>query len=160
MVDVAVRVVLSKHLKGLLVPLLGDQPTGRLRDEPDERQLDDGGGGLGKGRNSPAPVAVNALGTESQPGADDGTNVPQTVVDSGDTGTMLRMANLGKKQRGRELSKRVSKTHEETSTHEVVEVLSSGLDSGTDDHDETPDDDTDLAAKMVSNKGSNRKRGD
>jgi hypothetical protein len=63
-IDVAVGVVLSKHLKGFLVPLLGDQPTWGLWDEPDEGKLDDGRSSLGEGWDSPAPVAINALGTE------------------------------------------------------------------------------------------------
>jgi hypothetical protein len=70
------------------------------------------------------------------------------------------MADLGKEQRRRKLSKRVTETHEETSTHEVVEVLSSGLDGSTDDHDQASNDDARLAAKVVGNEGSNGKRGD
>jgi hypothetical protein len=159
-VDVAVGVVLSEHLKGLLVPLLGDQPTWRLWDEPDESKLDDGRSSLGEGWDPPAPVAVNALGTESQPGADNGTDVPQAVVDGSDTSTMLRMADLGKEQRRRKLSKRITETHEETSTHEVVEILSGSLDGSTDDHDQASKDDASLAAKVVGNEGSNGKRGD
>jgi hypothetical protein len=40
-VDVAIGVVLGEHLESFLVSLLGNQPTWRLRDEPDEAQLDD-----------------------------------------------------------------------------------------------------------------------
>jgi hypothetical protein len=40
-VDVAVGVVFGEHVESLLVPLLGDQPTWRLRNEPDEHQLND-----------------------------------------------------------------------------------------------------------------------
>lgn len=98
-VDVTVGVVLAEDVESLVVPVLGDQPTWRLWDEPDEGQLDNGWKSLGEGWNTPAPVAVDALSTEGQPGADDGTDVPETVVYSGDLGAMLRMAKLGEKQR-------------------------------------------------------------
>jgi hypothetical protein len=121
--------------------------------------LDEGWRSLGKGGNAPAPVAVDALSTECQPGTYDGTDVPQAVVDGGNTGTMLRMADLGEKQGGRELGKGVAETHEKSSTHEVVEVLSSSLDGGTNKHDETSDDDSGLASKVIGNEGGDRERG-
>lgn len=40
-VNVAICVVLAKHLECLLFPVLGDQPTWRFRDEEDESQLND-----------------------------------------------------------------------------------------------------------------------
>jgi len=52
-VNVAVSVVLSEHLKRLLGPLLGEQPTRRLGDPEDEHELDDGGKGLDESRDSP-----------------------------------------------------------------------------------------------------------
>ena len=96
-VDVAVGVVLSENLQGLLGPLLGEQPTRRLGDKPDGGQLNDGRCSLSKSGNAPAPVTVDALGTKSQPGANDGTNVPQAIVDRSDTSTMLRVAKFGEK---------------------------------------------------------------
>jgi hypothetical protein len=158
-VGIAVGVVLGKDVKGFLVPLLGDQPTWGLGDKPDSGQLDDGRSGLGKGGNTPAPIAVNALGTESQPGANDGTNVPQAVVDGGDTSTMLRMAEFGEQQGRRQLSKRVSETHKETSTHEVVEVLGGGLDGSCDDHDDTSEGNACSTSETIGNEGSDGKRG-
>jgi hypothetical protein len=98
-VDVAVGVVLAENCESFLVPLLRDQPSWALWNEPDESELDDGGESLGKGGNAPAPVAVDALGAESQPGTDDSTNVPETVVDSSDTSTVLRVTKLGEQQR-------------------------------------------------------------
>jgi len=103
-VGITVGMVLGKDVKGFLVSLLGNQPTWRLGNEPDGGQLDDGRRSLGKSRNTPAPVALNALSTESQPGANNGTNVPQAVVDGGDTSTMLRVAEFGKEQGRRQLS--------------------------------------------------------
>ena len=110
-VDVAIGVVLAEDSKGFFVPLLRDQPTWGFRDEPDESQLDDRGESLGKGGNTPAPVAVNALGAKSQPCTNDSTDIPETVVDSGDTSTVLRVAKLGQQQRRRELGEGVAETH-------------------------------------------------
>ena len=151
--------VLAENSKSLLISLLRDQPTRRLRNEPDESQLDDGGESLSKSGDAPAPVALDALGAKRQPGTNDSTNVPQTVVDGGDTSTVLRVAELGKQQRRRKLGKRVAETHQETSTHEVVKVLCSGLDRSTNNHDNTTDSDSRLATEVVGNERSDRERG-
>jgi NAD kinase len=45
-----------------------------------------------------------------------GTQIPQAVVDGGDDGTVLRMADLGEENGARELSQRVSETDEESTT--------------------------------------------
>jgi hypothetical protein len=157
-VGITVGVVLGEDRKGFLVPLFGDQPTWRLGDEPDSSQLDEGRRGLGKSGNAPAPIAIDALGTESQPSANDGTNVPQAVVDGGDTSTMLRVAEFGEKQGRRQLSQRVSETHKETSTHKVVKVLSGGLNASCDDHDNTSEGDACSTSETIGNEGSDGKR--
>jgi hypothetical protein len=136
-VDITVGVVFSENVECFLVAILGDQPTWRLRNEEDEAELDNGGECLGKGGDSPAPVVLDALGAEGEPRADDGTNVPKTVVDGGDTTSVLGMAKLGEQQRRRELSERVSETHEETSCHEHGEVFRSSLNGGTNNHNHT-----------------------
>ena len=137
-VDVAVGVVLGKHVEGLLVPVLGHQVAGGLRDPVDEGQLDDGGKSLEQGRHAPRPVALGVVGAEGNPGDDytqslanlcrweilsmekptQGTDVPQAVVDGGETGTVLGMADLGEKHRGRDLSQAVAETKQSTATHE------------------------------------------
>jgi hypothetical protein len=158
-VDVAVGVVLAQHGERLFVALLGDQPTRRLGDPVDENELDDRGSGLGKGRNTPAPVVVNTLGAECQPCADNGTNVPETVVDGRDTSAVLRMADFSEQQRRRKLSQGVAETHEETSTHEVVQVLSRSLNGGAYKHNETSTNDCPLSSESVGDEWSHRKRG-
>jgi hypothetical protein len=47
---------------------------------------------------------------------------------------MLGMADLGEEERRRELGKRVAETHEETTAHEVGQILGCGLDGGTNNH--------------------------
>jgi hypothetical protein len=73
---------------------------------------------------------------------------------------MLRMADLGEEEGRRELGKGVAETHKEATAHEVVEVLGRGLDRSTDNHDETTNDDARLAAIVISNERSDRKRSD
>jgi hypothetical protein len=72
---------------------------------------------------------------------------------------MLWVAEFGKEQGRRQLSKRVSETHKETSTHEVIEVLSGSLDGGGDDHDNTSQSNAGAASKAIGNEGSDGKRG-
>jgi hypothetical protein len=115
---------------------------------------------LGERWDAPAPVVINALSAECQPSTDDSANVPQAVVDGGDTSTMLRMADLGEKERRRELGKGVAETHEETTAHEVTQVLGCGLDGGTDNHDDTSCNNASLAAVVVGNERNDWKRGD
>lgn len=43
---VAIGVVLGEDVEGLVVALLGHEPTGRLGDPPDEAELDEGGSAL------------------------------------------------------------------------------------------------------------------
>jgi hypothetical protein len=148
-VDVAIRVVLAEDVECLFVALLCDQPTWRLGDPEDEDELDDGGERLSKGRNAPRPIGIDTLGAKSQPGADNGTHIPETVVDGSDTASVLRVANLSKQERRGELGKRVSETHEESTGHEIVEVLSTGLDTGSNNHDHTSNGNGGLTSEMI-----------
>lgn len=159
-VSIAVGMVFGQDSESLLVALLADQPTRGLGDPEDEGELDNRRSSLGQGRQTPCPISTDTLGTECQPGTDDGTNIPEAVVDGGNTATMLRMAQLGKQKRRGQLGQRVAKTHEEAASHEVVEVLSSSLNGSTNDHNDTADGNRSLTAKVIRNEGSNGKRGD
>jgi hypothetical protein len=46
-----------------------------------------------------------------------GTQVPETVVDSSERTTVLRMADFGEKHRGGHLSQRVTETKNESTSH-------------------------------------------
>ena len=157
-VDVAVGVVLSENLQGLLGPLLGEQPTRRLGNPEDEHELDDGGEGLDQSRNSPRPVVVNVLCAERDPRADQGANVPQAVVDGCDTSAVLRVADLSEEQRSGELGERVAETHEETGALEHGQVDGGGLDRGGDDHDGATDDDGHTTTVVIRDEGDHGKR--
>jgi len=100
------------------------------------------------------------LGAEREPTADQGAQVPQAVVDSGDPGTMLRVRNLSDEKRAGELSERVAKTHEEAGALVLWLTHSRGLDCSGDNHDDAADGDWDLAAEFVAEEGHNGERGD
>lgn len=131
-----------------------------LRDPPEKCQLNHGEDTLEKSRDSPRPVVGDVLCAESQPTTDQGSEVPQAVIDSGDPGTMLRMSDLSDKQRARRLSHRVAETHEETGSFVLWETHSSGLDGGGGNHDDATDGDWGLTAKPVAEERHNGKRRD
>lgn len=146
---VAVGVVLGEDVEGLLVLLLGDEVTGGLGDPVDEDELDDRGEGLDEGGDTPRPLVVGVLGAERQPGDNQGTDVPEAVVDGGETGTMLRVAQLGEKHRGGDLGEGVAETEEDTATHEGAHVGAGTLEDGTDDHDNAADGDGELTTEVI-----------
>jgi len=157
---VVVGMVVGKHAERLVVPVLGQQPTWGFRDPPDEGELDDGEDTLDQGWDSPGPGAGDVLSAESQPTTDQGTKIPQAVVDGGDPSTMLRVSDFGDKHRAGELSHGVAETHEETGTLILWAAHGGGLDSGGDNHDDATSSDGSLAAKLVADERDNRERDD
>lgn len=61
---VAVGVVLGQDSERFVRAILGDQPSWRLRDEPDAGDLDQGRSALHNGGDAPRPVRSNVLGAE------------------------------------------------------------------------------------------------
>lgn len=59
--------VVRECAKSLAVLALADEVTGRLGHEPDQEELEDGGGGLQEGGNTPCPLALDVLGAERGP---------------------------------------------------------------------------------------------
>ena len=153
-VGIAVGVVLGEDVEGLVVLVLGDQETGGLGNPPDTEELDDRGETLEQGGNTPGPVAVDVVGAKGQPRDDEGTDVPQAVVDGGELGAMLRVSELGKKHRGGDLGEGVAKAEHDTATHESVEVVSTSLKTGTTDHDDAANNDGELTAIVIGENGA------
>ena len=146
---VTVGVVLGKHLEGNIVPVLGDVETGRLGHPVDEGALDDGGQGLEQGRNTPRPLAGDEVGAEGDPGDGQGTDVPQAVVDGGETSTMLGMGDLGEKHWRANLRQRVAETEQNTAAGKHAVAVGSTLDGGTSNHDGAANGDGELTAKTI-----------
>lgn len=59
------------------------------------------------------------------------------------------MAKLSEKEGCGELGERVAETHEETTGHEVVEVLCGSLDGSADNHDNAANGDGSLTAIVI-----------
>lgn len=69
-IAVAIGMILGENVEGLLWALLGYKPTRRLRDPPDENNLDEGRDALNDGDGSPGPVAVDSNCAKGNKGAD------------------------------------------------------------------------------------------
>lgn len=126
-VRVATAVPLREHGKSLLVTVLVDEITRRLGNPPDESELNDGRHNLDEGDGPPRPVVVNTGSTPANAGHNQGTQVPQAIVDGGDRTTVLRMADFGEQQRRSHLSQRVTETENETTTEVHCSLLAETL---------------------------------
>jgi len=115
-VGITASVPLGKHVEGLLMAVLVDQVTRGLGDEPDESDLDQRRDDLDEGDGPPRPVALDVGSAPSDAGHEQGTQVPQAVVDGRDRTTVLRVANLREQQRRGHLSERVAETQDEPTT--------------------------------------------
>ena len=69
-IAVAIGMILGENVEGLLWALLGYKPTRRLRDPPDENNLDERGDTLNDGDGSPGPVTVDSNGAKGNKCAD------------------------------------------------------------------------------------------
>jgi hypothetical protein len=115
---------------------------------------------LDEGGDSPGPSAVNVLCAKSQPPTDQGTEIPQAVVDGGDPGTMLRMRDLGDKHRAGELSHGVAETHEETAALILWAAHRRCLNGGGNDHDDATNSDGCFTTILIAKPWYNGERND
>lgn len=116
-VVVAAGVVLGQDGQCLFGPVLVDEESGGLGDEPDTDELNDRGDDLDEGDGAPAPVVVDVGSTPADTGDNQGSQVPQTVVDGGDGTTVLGMADLGKQEGRGHLSEGVAETENESAAN-------------------------------------------
>jgi hypothetical protein len=71
---VPLRVVLGKDGKGLIVAVLGDEPTGRFGQEVDEDDLQKRRAHLHQRRHTPTPVSGNLSGADRNSSRDNGAD--------------------------------------------------------------------------------------
>lgn len=150
--------VVGKHRLGLLVALLGDQPTWRLRDPPDEAKLDSRRKTLKNGDDPPRPVALDVGSSPTDEGNEEGTQIPETVVDGGEDWAMLRMANLGQKNGRAHLSEGVTETENETTSEVDLPCGGETRDEATSNHDSAARGDGNLTTKSLSVEWDDEKR--
>lgn len=115
---------------------------------------------MDEGRDSPGPGAIDVLCAKSQPTADQGTEIPQAVVDGGDPGTMLRMRDFSDEHRAGELSHGVAETHEETGALVLWAAHGRGLNGGGSDHDDATNSDGGFTPKPITEPRYNGERND
>lgn len=105
---------------------------------PENDELNDTGSTLQDGGKSPRPVVTPVVSTEAGPRDQKRAQIPQTIIHGGETGAVLRMADLGQEHGRADLSKGVAESKENTTTSVDTIVGSGSLKSGTNSHkDET-----------------------
>ena len=78
---VSIGVVISQDMESLGVPTLAHQPTRRFWPKPKETKLENRWKSLKSGWDPPRPGRVDLEGTEGTPSGNDGTGVPEGVVE-------------------------------------------------------------------------------
>lgn len=158
-VGVAVGMHLHEDVHTLLFLAVGNVPSGRLRHEPDEKDLDQRRGGLHDSGDTPRPVVRDTVGAIGQPGSDDATGIPGSVVDGGENGTMLRVSQFRNQERRSSVGDGNAETDEESGSQEHAKAARDGLQDDTDQHDDAADENTRSTAeeiRCVGNKGNGR----
>jgi len=155
---VAVSVVIGEGLEGLFITTLGNQPTRRFWNEPDEENLKNGGGGLEGGGETPCPRALNFERAIGRPGGNNCTGVPEGVVCRGKRSTVEWVGNLGDQHRGGGGGKGKTKTDEETSTNKHANGLGRGLEGSRNTHDGGTQENGSTTTESVSYIGRDRIR--
>lgn len=128
-----------------------------FRHPVDKCKLNNRGQTLKESNRSPGPFIFCLRSTPSSPSDEEGAEMPQSIVDSGDLGAMLRVADLSKQNRRAHLSKTVAKTKNEPSSHIDLPARREGRDESASDHDDTTDSNGDLAATVLSDVRSVRR---
>lgn len=132
----------AKDRETLLFLAVGNIPTGGLGHEPDKRDLDQTGGSLNNGGNTPCPVVADVIGAVGKPSGNDGTRVPGRVIDGGEDGTVLWVDQLGDEQGGGSVGNGNTETDQESSTQEHVVVGTDRLQDDTNQHEDTSHENT------------------
>jgi len=139
----------SEDLPSFLLLALGDQPTRRFGDEPDKDNLGNGGESLESGRNTPCPGVLNLESAKGGPCGDNGTGVPERVVERGQLGTLGWIGEFGNEERGSVGSEGETEPDEETSTNEHSDGLGSGLNASRGNHDTCTEEDGGAATETI-----------
>lgn len=81
-VGVSVSVILNQESKGFIVATLGEEPTGRLWDEPHEEDDEDTGEALQDEGNTPLVVVADMVCSVSNRSSGDTASEPTTVIET------------------------------------------------------------------------------
>jgi len=126
----------------------------RLWHPEDERQLNGRRQTLEKGDGPPRPLVVSLRRAPCNPSNEDGSHVPQTVVDSSKLSAVLGVTNLGEEDRRAHLGETVAETQNKTTSHIDLPVGSEGRDESTSDHYGTANGDGNFSTPPFGGEGS------
>lgn len=148
---IAVGMVPGENLQGLLLSILGNEPTRTLRDDKQAQQLDSGEDDLEETGHPPGPggVIADVERAQGDRGGENRAPVPGGLEDGRDGAAVARMGNLGGQRRSSGLREAQPDADGETGAEEGPSALGGCLDDAGDDHDGRPDADAPLAAKVV-----------
>lgn len=79
---ISIAVILGKEVEGFVISPVGDKPSGAFGDEPDGEHDNDTGESLQDERDSPCPMALNALRSEHDGSRRDRSTEPSAVVET------------------------------------------------------------------------------
>lgn len=131
--DAALSVVCCKHLGGILVPVLGHEPS-RALGEPKDAQADNARGDhLAPDRDAPGVQTVNVSAAVNDPRGDNAANVPRAVVKPGQGPAPFGVGHLGDIARGRDAAEADAKAKHEAAGQELAGGGAGSLDACADD---------------------------
>lgn len=149
-------VVLGQDRLGLCVFPLGDQPSWRLRNEPDEEDLEQRRDRLQETGDAPSPITRNVVRPEGYPGADEGAEVPERVVDGRVDSAVLRVHELCDQERGGAVGDGDAETEEEAADDEHGDVEAHREQRNAHEHDGAADHDSHAPAEEIGAVRDNR----
>jgi hypothetical protein len=141
--------VLGQDGLGLGVLPLGDQPPWGLRDEPNEENLEKRRDRLQKAGHAPSPVTRDVVCPEGYPGADEGAEIPESIVDGRVDGTVLRVHKLCDQEGSGAVSDGDAETEQEATHDEHGDVEAHGEQGNSHEHDGATDYHSHAAAEDI-----------
>jgi len=120
---VTVGVALCQDAESLLRLATRDEETRGLINNPHEDELKDGRESLDEGRHTPRPLGLDVEGTECEPCGNNGSDVPEGVVDGSEGSTVLGVGQLGNEHGRTTLGDRDTETNDESETWSAIVML-------------------------------------
>lgn len=152
---VTVAVVGGKHFGGILIAILGHEPTRRLGKKEDSQDDEARRDHLAPDGNPPGLLVGIAAGSGhvaapvDDPARDDAPDIPSAVVQAGQRAAPRGVRHLAHVARRRHAAEADAETQEEAAREELAAAGGRGLHTGADDDDEGAGEHAPAAAEGV-----------